>query len=251
MPPAILDIDPVSTLLKIHSLYKSLIQASGSPSPAESGLGGSLLYAGELDDEGRSITLGGNIAGCATLVATPDPDAQRQAIRDGVVDFLVTSLDEALRILKNEIRKRSTVAVCTGVSSAQIESEMLERGVHPDLTRKNAANFQADFASSALMTVWYVESSPAKWLPKLDSIALDCLDAADTWTRRWVRLAPRYLARVAPSHRVVMTGPDFAEGFVQKIREAFDRGEIEAAATIRVISTAGTQEHHFARPQKA
>lgn len=47
-----------------------------------------------------------NIAGAASLSATTDAIAQRNSIRDRVVDFLVTSLDEARRILKNEIRKR-------------------------------------------------------------------------------------------------------------------------------------------------
>ena len=76
--------------------------------------------------------IAGNVAGCATLAATAEPAAQKQAIRDGVVDFLVTSLDEALRILKNEIRKRATVAVCVGAPST-VEREMIERGVLPDL----------------------------------------------------------------------------------------------------------------------
>ena len=55
--------------------------------------------------------------------------AQKQAIRDGVADFLVNSLDEALRILKNQLRKRETVAVCVGLAPADVEREMKERGV--------------------------------------------------------------------------------------------------------------------------
>ena len=73
----------------------------------------------------------GNIAGAASLAATADPVAQKQAIREGVVNFLVTSLDEALRILKNEIRKRETVAVCVAASPQAVAAEMLERGVLP------------------------------------------------------------------------------------------------------------------------
>ena len=77
-------------------------------------LGGKLLYIGELDPAGRALAVAGNIAGVASLCASADPAIQKQAVRDGVVDFLVTSLDEALRILKNEIRKREPVAVCVG-----------------------------------------------------------------------------------------------------------------------------------------
>ena len=73
------------------------------------------------------------LSGCATLAATADLAAQKQAIRDGTVDFVVTSLDEALRILKNEIRKKATVAVCVGWRLLTVEREMLERGVLPDL----------------------------------------------------------------------------------------------------------------------
>ena len=51
-------------------------------------------------------------AGAATLTASASAEAGKQAMREGVVDFLVTTLDEALRILKNEVRKHETVAVC-------------------------------------------------------------------------------------------------------------------------------------------
>ena len=130
--------------------------------------------------------IAGNIAGAATLAATADIDTQKQAVRDGVVDFLVTSLDEALRILKNEIRKRNTVAVCVSASPAQIAREMLERGVQPDLLREQFTT-SADESESAdvrllsvfeemgegVVTSWAVSSSPANWLPKIDAIALD------------------------------------------------------------------------------
>jgi urocanate hydratase len=99
----------------------------------ETGLGGKLFYAGELDGEGRALVVAANIAGAASLVATADRAAQKQAIRDGVADCLVNSLDEALRILKNQLRKRETVAVCLGLAPEAVEREMLERGVLPDL----------------------------------------------------------------------------------------------------------------------
>ena len=79
------------------------------------GLGGSLLYAGELDRDSRALIVAANIAGAASLAATADRTAQKQALRDGVADFPVNSLDEALRILKNQLRKREPVAVCVGL----------------------------------------------------------------------------------------------------------------------------------------
>src|SRR5208337_4073242 len=110
--------------LQAECFYAALTQASGSN--AEPNLGGKLLYAGELDAQGRALLVAANIAGAASLAAVAEPVAQRQAIRDGVVDFLVNSLDEALRILKNEIRKRETVAVCVTLAPETVEREMLE-----------------------------------------------------------------------------------------------------------------------------
>ena len=162
--------NPESALLKAYLCYRCLIEGCACAGPTETGLGGKLLYAGELDPVGSAITLAGNVAGCATLAATADAAAQKQAIRNGIVDFLVTSLDEALRILKNEIRKHATVAVCVGVSTGEIEREMQERGVQPDLGRESAICRRSetepqDSDSIPNTLVWRVESSPAKWLP--------------------------------------------------------------------------------------
>ncbi len=150
-----------------------------------------MLYAGELDRESRALIVAANIAGAASLAATADSAAQKQAIRDGVADFLVTSLDEALRILKNEIRKRETVAVCVAAAPQAVEREMLERGVLPDLLRPGSASSPAfatflsqgaqqiqlsDLDENQTLLAWSVASAPAQWLPKLDAIALECLE---------------------------------------------------------------------------
>lgn len=257
MSPEISLLDRASLLLRIYSCFQSLIESGGSSKALELSLGGKLLYAGELDDEGRSIVLAGNIAGCATLSATHDIAAQKQAIRDGVVDFLVTSLDEALRILKNEVRKQGTVAVCIAQASDEVEREMLERGVQPDLTRESAAAdaMRMQWAESAEDTepmsapatiVWQVQQTPAKWLPGLDAIALDCINSADAWNRRWLRLLPRYLGRLAPDVRAVCADREFAASFVERLRAHYDRGNIEAQATVLVRSRHSADEYNFA-----
>ena len=120
-------------VIEVERLYASLLATQESDSAVEPGLGGKLLYAGELDASARAFLVAGNIAGAASLAATANASVQRQAIHDGVADFLVNSLDEALRILKNEIRKHETVAVCIAAAPLAIENEMRERGVVPDL----------------------------------------------------------------------------------------------------------------------
>jgi hypothetical protein len=222
----------------------------------EPGLGGRLLWAGELDGSGRAIVVAGNISGVATLAATADSNAQKQAIRDGIVDFLVTSLDEALRILKNEIRKRQTVAVCVGSAPDLIQREMLERGVEPDLYREgviaasersNARNKPGEFSpiGDQALVIWRVDASPAVGLPKLDAIALDCLDSEDELARRWIRLAPRYMGRLGHGVHLLVSNRKFAASFVERVRELERRGEIAFQGQIQVSHSDRNEEYSF------
>ena len=217
--------------LQVECFYAALI--SFAPLPQEPSLGGQLLYSGHLDPEARAILVAANIAGAASLAATADTAAQKQALRSGIVDFLVNSLDEALRILKNEIRKRQTVAVCVAVSSPVLELEMHARGVKPDVVRSEGAPLH----KSTPFLTWRVASAPARWLPKLDAIALQCLgfnsDPNVGIARRWLRLAPRYLGRQAQSMRLMRGTAEFYEAFVEQVRSAVLSDEIPVEVEIR------------------
>ena len=213
-------------ILQVERIYAALIGFAGIAEAGQPGLGGKLLYAGELDPYGRALLVAGNIAGAASLAATADLAAQKQAIRDGVADFLVNSLDEALRILKNEIRKRETVAVCIAGAPVAIEREMAERGVAPDLLPRNQLPPAAD---GEALVAWSVATAPAQWLPKLDGLAIDSLRATEgdkaAAARRWLRLAPRYLGRLAQGQHILRCEVDVAKEFVSRVRGAVDRGE--------------------------
>ena len=248
--------------MRVHAFYGDLVSPTHADrfSTTEPSLGGKLLYAGELDDEGRALVVAANIGGAASLCSTADPAAQKQAIRDGVVDFLVTSLDEALRILKNEIRKREAVAVCVALPPEELECEMLERGVLPDLLRPSADSAEHDrehrrqqprspdsdpMAATALV-VWSVASAPAQWLPRLDAIAIDCLKPSAGPARRWIRLAPRYLGRLAQRLRLLVLDREFAACFIGRVQERVETGDIAVPVEIRVSFEGGTDELHFA-----
>jgi urocanate hydratase len=205
-------------VLQVERRFAALIQAA----PDAQSLGGKLIYIGDLDDEGRAWMVAANIAGGATLGASADAAAQKQAIRDGVADFLVTDLDEALRILKNEIRKHETVAVCVGQALEAVEREMRERGVVPDLLPRLGI---AQAGEQKALLHWSVASAPAQALPKLDAIAMECVEA-DAAALRWLRLAPRYLGRAARNLRLLRCTNAEAEGFVARVREAVKGGVI-------------------------
>ena len=230
----------------------------------ETGLGGRLFYAGELDEEGRALVVAANIAGAASLVSTADRAAQKQAVRDGVADFLVNSLGEALRILKNQLRKSERVAVCVSLAPEALEREMRERGVAPDLLRRDvplapyheALLYQegeydeTDFTNIPALVIWRVDSGSPKELAKLDDIALACLDA-DEWTaRRWLRLAPRYLGRLARGLRLISLHREFAARFSEQLSASVDRGEITFPYEIRSYIR-GLEGRHWFDPEKS
>jgi hypothetical protein len=201
----------------VHALYAALARNLDP----ETGLGGQLLYAGELNPEGCRLVRAANIAGAASLSATADPAAQKLVIREQVVDFLVNSLDEALRILKNEVRKRQTVAVGVSVSPAQIVGEMKQRGVLPDLLPPaNPQSASPELDAFIIQGARQIELQP---LPPdrvfvavdhppsdFESRALASIPINDHATRRWLRLSPRYLGPAARRMRSLSCDPKLA-----------------------------------------
>jgi urocanate hydratase len=239
--------------MQVERVYAALASTAlpDFSSVHEPSLGGKLLYSGSLDAEARALLMAANIAGAASLAVSADSDASKMAIRDGVVDFLVTSLDEALRILKNEIRKRTTVAVCVATAPHTAESdfarEMLERGVRPDLTGRIET---IPPGAGQVLMAWSVASGAAQWLPRLDALALHCLDSDSSPTgaaaRRWLRLASRYLGRMARDVRVLRCNEQTAVRFQQEIREQMERGEIGVTVDLRQSRDGQTALSSFA-----
>ncbi len=240
----------------------------------ETGLGGKLFYAAELDEEGRALLIASNIAGAATLAASADRDAQKQALRDGVADFVVTNLDEALRILKNQLRKRETVAICVAQSPSEVEREMNQRGVAPDLLRselaippshdalthqektntpiaQQSALTEPDPATTPTLVSWRVDSALPKDLALLDEIALACLNPrldTNAWrSRRWLRLAPRYLGRLAQKLRLLDSNREFAARFIEEVDRRVKSGEIASTVEIHSYSRGTHDVYSFAR----
>jgi urocanate hydratase len=249
--------------------YTALLPFAKPGPDGEPSLGGQLLYAGELDDEGRALLVAANVLGAASLTVAADPSAQRSAIRDGVADFVVTTLDEALRILKNALRKRESVAVCIAGKPQTIEREMEERGVQPDLVTyalSGMARFPPEFQAGARrvehragpatdrsVVTWSAETAAPIWLPKLDTLALECLNPdgggpAELAARRWMRLAPRYFGRLAQDRRIVSCDPVAAQQIFSRVQSAVEQGEIGVPIWISMSSGAGTQSAHANPP---
>lgn len=210
MPKDSLNTSTLNFVARTFEAYEGLMRfASGSEEPK---IGGKLLYVSGLGDELRAFAVAANIAGAATLAASDDAAALRQAQREGAIDFTVNSLDEALRILKNEIRKHEPAAVAVSLAPAVVESKMLERGVLPDLLPHQSSPLPSisAFLSQGAQLIQPAAPQPARrlfiWaapaefgqnMAAFDSLISEHLLPADHLSRRWLRLAPRYLPPAA------------------------------------------------------
>ncbi len=207
--------------------------------------GGLLVFFGEADSRGLAMAVAANIAGAASLGVDASAARVKVALRQGLCDFMVNSLDEALRILKNQIRKKEPVAVALMGDPERVAAEMLDRGVQPDLL---ACGLQAEAfiergakvlpAAAAmcdsLVVTWSVSQDAAKWLPRVDAVALDALEDKSDPRAKWIRLAPRYLQKSLSHERYVRMGAEELLRFVELLQQRMHSGEI--AVPVKVSS---------------
>jgi urocanate hydratase len=96
-------------------------------------LGGRLIVSGGMGGMGGAQPLAATMNGAAFLGIEVDPERIKKRLRTSYCDLMVTSLDEALRVLKNAVRKRENVSVGLVGNCADIIPELAERGVVPDI----------------------------------------------------------------------------------------------------------------------
>jgi urocanate hydratase len=104
-------------------------------------LEGKLVVSGGMGGMGGAQPLAATMAGAAFLGIDVDADRIKKRLKTGYCDFMVNSLDEALRILKNAVRKKEAVSVGLVGNCADVIPELVERGVVPDvLTDQTSAH---------------------------------------------------------------------------------------------------------------
>src|SRR5205085_7363791 len=97
------------------------------------GLNGKLVVSGGMGGMGGAQPLAATMAGAAFLGIDIDPERIKKRLKTGYCDFMVNTLDEALRILKNAVRKEEAVSVGLVANCADVIPELAERGVVPDI----------------------------------------------------------------------------------------------------------------------
>lgn len=96
-------------------------------------LSGKLIVSGGMGGMGGAQPLAATMTGAAFLGIDVDPERIKKRLKTGYCDFMVNSLDEALRILKNAVRKKENISVGLVGNCADVIPELAERGVVPDI----------------------------------------------------------------------------------------------------------------------
>src|SRR3954467_1884451 len=140
-------------------------------------LSGKLVVSGGMGGMGGAQPLAATMAGACFLGIDVDAERIKKRLKTGYCDFMVNSLDEALRILKNAVRKNEAVSVGLIGNCADVIPELAERGVVPDLlTDQTSAhdplNGYVPNGMSLEQAVALRKSDPDSYLNKsLDSMA--------------------------------------------------------------------------------
>jgi urocanate hydratase len=98
-----------------------------------SDLAGKLVASGGMGGMGGAQPLAATLNGAAYLGIDVDPERIKRRVKTGYCDMMVNDLDEALRILKNAVRKREAVSVGLIGNCADVIPELEKRGVVPDI----------------------------------------------------------------------------------------------------------------------
>ena len=96
-------------------------------------LAGKLVASGGMGGMGGAQPLAATLNGAAFLGIDVDPERIKRRVKTGYCDVMVNDLDEALRILKNAVRKREAVSVGLIGNCADVIPELAKRGVVPDI----------------------------------------------------------------------------------------------------------------------
>jgi len=227
------------------SLQASVLRAYTTLLQLRSDWGGAFVLSLGLSPAGTALPIASNIAGAVSLSIDQNPDHIRSVARSGAVDFVVNSLEEAVRAMKNEVRKHAPLSVALNVDPFEALKEILSRGLAPQLfstflppeaqvlaaTEKfhSLGAELVDFAddpvqashphlrqSSSILESLLISRSwkmrtfsfeSTTQLRDFDACALSLLPPDDLLRRRWIEGASRILQRQQPPHRCLWLSP--------------------------------------------
>jgi hypothetical protein len=189
---------------------------------------GQLVFACGDGVSATGLSAAVSIAGGTSLALDPNEPVVKSVFRHGGVDFVVNTLDETLRVLKNEIRKHRPLSVALVGEVQPALAEMKERGVLPDLQVSiggaddegaqlgiewlRLTSEDAVVVPSAQLDAWLVERgwsevvlerATTAELRELDARLLALLPEGEAQRRMWVQRIAHYQRPAPAGARIV------------------------------------------------
>jgi urocanate hydratase len=272
-PDSTASLQPRQAAVYRKYLQLQSIAAARFPEALSDVLAGRLVACVGVALEGPELALATTIAGGTFLGIDPSSDHLKAAVRNGSCDFMVNTLDESLRVLKNELRKHKALAVGLLGDASAILPAMVDRGVQPDLVAETPSS-QTDASlyrpallqliergaknidmsaeklspSAGQMEVVWTAANLADW-KRMDALALQQLPPADTLRRRWLQQASGCFHRQHPLQRVLHLQPDELSLLLHAFQVAMYAGELQEPATVAWQAADGRQQSiHLQRP---
>jgi urocanate hydratase len=226
-------------MLTATDLQRQTLRLYGELIARRPSWGGRLVFTGGEGCSATGLPAAVSIAGGNTLALDPDASAVKATFRQGGIDFVVNTLDEALRVLKNEVRQHKPLGVGLIAEVQPVLAEMAERGVLPDLYVSLDAPSDLLFVTSEpsegpgkehlhltrsegiavptpQLTAWLADrnwsehiqpSTPENPLRTLDAQLLAGLPPDDTVRRTWLQRISHYQRPTTGGSRVLWLSP--------------------------------------------
>lgn len=119
---------PVSTLPEAYEIFRAAARKHLGGT-----LAGRLVVSGGMGGIGGALPVAATLNGAAFLGIDADAARVKRYVKTGFCEVMVHSLDEALRILKNAVRKRAPASVGLNANPVEVIPELAHRGILPDL----------------------------------------------------------------------------------------------------------------------
>jgi hypothetical protein len=236
---------PVSTPLTGIDLQRQTLRLYGELIARRASWARKLVFACGEGCSATGLSAAVSIAGGTSLIVDSDSAVVKSVMRQGGLDFVVNTLDEALRVLKNEVRQGRPLSVGLIADVSSAVREMVERGVLPDVHVAIANGesggyvseldglYQAGMESlelvrddsgsadpSTILVQWLMERGWIEVLFMRDSLAadgplIDMLSPADLLRRNWIQQIARYQRSSKGSRLAWLSGAEqrsFADG---------------------------------------
>jgi urocanate hydratase len=210
-------------ILSALDLQRQTLRLYGEMVVAQANWAGRLVFTCGSGATATGLPAAVSIAGGTTLALDPNAASVKAVFRQGGIDFVVNSLDEALRVLKNEIRKKRPLSVALLTETQPVIDEMLERGVMPDLLVEQEGEAEAESfvgvpklrfgnSESSQLVTWLTERSffettlsaaSSSEMREIDARLLSILPEEDRVRRAWVQRIGHYQRGLGGGQRVV------------------------------------------------